>query len=91
MLPTDPLAAKFGSLGAVVSLALKYVYVAAGLMLLVMLVVGGIELMTAGADPAKAKAGYGKITASLIGFVIIFVSYFVAQIIEIVLGVRILN
>lgn len=90
MLPQDPLAGKFGNVGDVVSLALKYIYVFAGLALLVMLILGGIELMTAGADPGKAKSGYGKITAGLIGFGLVFISYFVAQIVEVVLGVKIL-
>ena len=55
-----------------------------------MLIMGGITLMTAAGDPAKSKAGYGKISAGLIGFLIIFVSYFVAQLIEVILGVKIL-
>lgn len=87
----DPLKSKFTDVGSVVSLALRYVYVFAGLMLLVLLVVGGIELMTAGADPAKAKSGYGKLVAGLIGFMLIFASYFVVQIVEVVLGVKILG
>lgn len=87
----DPVGQKFTKVGDIVSLALRYVYVLAGLLLLGLLVWGGIELMTAGADPARAKAGYGKLTAGLVGFMLIFVSYFVAQILEIVLGVRILG
>lgn len=80
---------KSGSLGEVISQALPYVYVIAGLGLLFMLISGGIELMTAAGNPGKSKSGYGKITAGLIGFVIIFVSYFVLQIVETVLGITI--
>jgi hypothetical protein len=76
--------------GQIISSLIPYVYVFSGLILLVMLIWGGITLMTAGGDPAKTKEGYGKITGGLIGFGIIFVSYFVAQIVEVILGVKIL-
>ncbi len=78
------------TLGSVVSALLPYVYVFAGLALLIMLIWGGITLMTAAGDPGKTKDGYGKITAGLIGFAIIFVAYFVAQILEVVLMIKIL-
>lgn len=89
-LPTDPLAAKFPDTGSVISQALPYVYVFAGLSLLLMLVWGGITLMTAAGNPDKAKDGWGKITGALIGFLIIFISYFVVQLIETILGIKIL-
>lgn len=91
----DPIVQKFGGngtggVGIILSNLLPYVYVAAGLYLLVLLIMGGITLMTAAGDAGKMKQGYGQITAGIIGFVIVFVSYFVAQIIQIVLGVKFL-
>ena len=78
------------SLGDIVSQLLPYVFVFAGLALFAMLVLGGVTLMTAAGDPAKSKDGYGKISSALIGFLIIFVSYFVTQLVEVILGVKIL-
>jgi len=69
---------------------LRYIYVIAGLVLLLMLISGGIGLMTSGGNPDKMKAGYGKITSALIGFLIVFISYIVAQLLETILGVDIL-
>jgi hypothetical protein len=89
-LPADPLASKFPNVGSVIGQILPYVYTIAGLALLIMLIAGGVTLMTAAGSPDKAKEGYGKITGALIGFVIIFISYFVVQLIETVLGVKIL-
>jgi hypothetical protein len=86
----DPIAGRFRNVGLLVSQLLPYVYALAGLCLLVVMVMGGLTLMTAAGDQAKTKEGYGKITAGLIGFLIIFVSYFVMQIVEVVLGVSIL-
>ena len=69
---------------------LPYIYVFAGLILLVMLIMGGLGLMTAAGNADKMKAGYGKITNALIGFLIIFVSYFVVQLVETILGIEIM-
>lgn len=89
-LPKDAVSNKFPTLGSVVSAVLPYVYVIAGLSMLLMIIAGGITLMTAGGDPAKSKEGYGKVSAGIIGFIIIFVAYFVAQIVQVVFGVKFL-
>jgi hypothetical protein len=89
----DPLKSKYTDVASVIGGPkglLAYIYVFAGLILLIMLISGGITLMTAAGDPGKAKAGYGKISSSIIGFLIIFVSYFVVQIVEVVLKIKIL-
>lgn len=86
----DPVGLKYGTLGKMVGTVLGYIYVLGGLALLVSLLLGGITLMTAGSDQAKVKEGYGRISRALIGFLIIFVSYFLAQLVEVVLGVKIL-
>jgi hypothetical protein len=84
-LPTEP--THFTDIGSIVSKLLPYIYVIAGLILLLMLVLGGIGLMTSAGNPDKSKAAMGKIKGGLIGFLIIFISYFVAKIIEVALGV----
>lgn len=78
-----------GTLGDVISALIPYIYVVAGLSMMVMLIIGGLKLMTAAGDPAKTKDGYGKITSGIVGFLIIFVSYFVVQIVELILGIKI--
>lgn len=70
--------------------AVGYVYVIAGLMLLIWLIWGGITMMTAADDQNKAAQGRGMVTNAAIGFVIIFVAYFVVQLVEVALGVKIL-
>lgn len=75
------------TIGEIVGELLPYVYVVAGLILLLMLIAGGIGLMTSAGNPDKSKAAYGKITGAVIGFLIIFVSYFIAKIAEVLLGV----
>lgn len=89
-LPTDPVAGKFSDVGDIVTTLLPYIYVVAGLILLVMLIAGGLTLMTAAGNPDKIKSGYGRITSALVGFLIIFISYIVVQLVEIIFGVAIL-
>lgn len=78
------------SLGNIFSGVLPYVYVFAGLALLLILISGGIGLMTSAGNPDKIKAGYGKITSALIGFFIVFISYIVVMLVETIFGVDIL-
>lgn len=93
-LPNYPSSVSFvfrnATLGQVVTSALQYVYVMAGLALLVTLILGGFQLLTAAGSEDNIKAGYGKIKVGLIGFIIVFVTYFVLQIVQVVFGVTIL-
>lgn len=84
-LPEDPTG--LNTIGNIFSKLLPYIYVVAGLILLLLLIAGGIGLMTSAGDPDKSKAAFGKIKGGLIGFLIIFVAYFVAKIVETILGV----
>jgi len=86
----NPIGSKYNNIGEIVNAILPYIFVVAGLILLFMLIIGGITLMTSGGNPDKTKAGYGRITQSLIGFLIIFVAYFVAQLVQVILGVKFL-
>lgn len=61
----------------------------AGLILFVMLIAGGFQMLTSASNPEAAKAGQGRITTALIGFLIIFAAYWIVQIVEIVLGINI--
>lgn len=85
-LPDDPLAQRFPDLGSVVTQALPYILTLAGIAMLFAIIWGGITLMTSGGDPAKTKEGYGKIMYGIIGFLIIFASYFIAQLVQTMLG-----
>lgn len=77
------------TVGGIFSALLPYIYVIAGLILLFMLIMGGLGLMTAAGDPKKVEASQGRITMALVGFLIIFISYFIVQLVEVMLGVKI--
>ncbi|HKB88107.1 MAG TPA: hypothetical protein VKC53_00510 [Patescibacteria group bacterium] len=76
------------SIGELISNVLPYVFGAAALMLLIYLVMGGLQLMTSRGDPKGVQMAQAKITNALIGFVIIFFSYILVNIIARIFGVN---
>jgi len=85
---------KFGdksTLGDIISSLLPYILVIAGLTLFILLIIGGFGMLTSAGSPEKMKAAQGKITSAVIGFVIIFVSYWLMRILEIIFGISILG
>lgn len=64
----------FDTPGGFIGEAVKYVFGIAGILLLVFLVMGGLQLMTSRGDPKAISAAQAKITNALIGFVILLVS-----------------
>jgi len=80
-----------GSLGGIISALVPYVFTIAGLLLLLYLIIGGFGLLTSGGDPKKMQGAKGQITNALVGFLIIFVSYWLVQIIGSILGLEIIG
>jgi len=81
----------FNSLGDFISALLPNVYIIAGLILFFLILLGGFGILTAGGNPEKLAQGSKALTAALIGFLIIFASYWIIQIIEVLTGVKIFN
>ncbi|HUV71751.1 MAG TPA: hypothetical protein VMW25_01965 [Clostridia bacterium] len=80
---------QFQTIGALVSIILKNVYTAAGVLLLVLLLFGGISIIlgAGGGDPKKTGQGQKAVVAALTGFLIIFASYWIIQIIAFITGI----
>ncbi len=77
-----------GNIGSIVSSLLNYLFPLAGILLLLYLIFGGFSLMTSGGDPKAVQGAKSKITNALIGFVIVFVAYWIVQILGTVLGIE---
>jgi hypothetical protein len=75
-------------LGGIVSALIPYLMAFAGLILFLMFLFGGFTLLTAFGNADKAKKGAGMLTSALIGFAIIFLAYWIMQLIQIMLGVK---
>lgn len=75
------------SLGRIISTVIPYLFGGAGLLLLLYLIWGGFGYMLSGGDPKAAEGAKQKITNALVGFVIIFVAYWLVQILGTVFGI----
>ena len=73
---------KFTNLASLINNALPYIFAIAGIILLLYLIWGGFDYLLSMGDPKKAEAGKGRITNALVGFLIIFVAYWVVQILN---------
>lgn len=82
---------EFTSPRGLIGYLLPYLFVFAGLILFVMLVWGGYEMLLGASDPKQQQAGQQRITAALIGFILIFASYWLAQLVEKIFGVSIVG
>lgn len=85
----NPAGFQFTDVASVVSEALKYVFPIAGLALFFMLIAGGFQLLTAAGNADAVKEGYNKILYAMVGFLIIFVAYWLVQILELILGIKV--
>lgn len=78
---------------SLISIIVKNAITVAGIIFLILLILGGFSfIMSAGSgDPKKAQQAQQTITAALIGFVVVFLSYAIVQLIQTVTGLQILN
>lgn len=83
----------YQTLGGFISVILPNVYIIAGIILFALLLFGGLGvIMGAGQDdPEKVQKGKKAITAAVIGFLVIFCSYWIIQIIDAVTGLEIIK
>lgn len=89
----DHFLTKTAGVGNFISIILSNALVAAGLILLFLLIFGGISIVIgAGQENPEAAARRKKAaSAALVGFIIIFASYWIMRIIEVLTGVSILG
>lgn len=73
----------------VINALLPYIFPAAGLVLLFMIIAGGFQLLTSAGNPESTAKGYKRILYAVIGFIVIFVSYWIIQIIQDIFGIDI--
>lgn len=89
--PNKPVATTYGTPAALISRILPQVYLFSGLILFVLLVVGGFRIITGAGDPKTIESGKKTIISAMVGFAVIFVSYWVIQIVQVITKVQIFN
>lgn len=83
----------FPDIATLISTLLPNVYMIAGVILFILLIFGGFTyIVSAGQQKQEGvQKGSKAITAAIIGFLLIFASYWIMQIIEIISGIDILQ
>lgn len=84
----DPAGFRFASsnLGQIISQALPYIFAAAGIGLLLMIIWSGYTMMLSAGDPKKLAKGRSQLTNAIIGFILVFAAYWIVQILGLVFG-----
>ena len=78
--------------GKIISRALgSFVFPIAGIILFVILVLGGFQMLTGAASSKGLEEGKQKITSAILGFIILFAAYWIAQLLELIFGIGILS
>ena len=79
---------ELSGVGQLVSLILNLAFVAAGLFLLIFFIIAGISLISGAgqSNPEKLEKGKQAATSALIGFVVVFVAYWLVKLIEQITG-----
>ena len=72
------------------SSVLKNVYIIAGIVLLFFIVIGGMGMILNAGNAEKQKQGSKTVTSAVVGFLIMFASYWLIKIIEIITGTKII-
>lgn len=87
----NPVSVSFpDGLGDVITIALPYLFIIGGLILFAMLLMGGFDIMTSMGSEEKVKGGYERIKNALIGFLLLFAVFWLAQIIQVLFKIPIL-
>lgn len=82
---------EYTGVGSLINNILPNVYIAAGLVIFFMIVLGGFTIIANAGDPHKIQEGGKTITSAIIGLVVLFASYWIIQLIQVISGVSILN
>lgn len=86
----SPVAAELASPGGVVSRLLNFLFPMAGLILFLLISWGGFEILISSADQKGMEAGKNRVTAAIIGFILLFSTYWMAQLAELIFRIKIL-
>jgi len=81
----------YTSINEFISVILPNIYILAGIILFVLIIAGGFTVITSAGNPDKQNKGGKAITGAIIGFMVIFISYWLIQIVEYVFGIKIFD
>lgn len=82
---------KLSTPGGIISEILRFAFPIAGIILFVMLILAGLKMLTGATNSKNIDEGKQMITTAVLGFIILFAAYWIAQLLEIIFGIKILG
>lgn len=79
------------TLGSLIGGLITLILVVAAIVFFFMLIVGGLRWILSGGDKASTESARNQITAALVGLVIVFGAFAIAQIVQALFGISIFN
>ncbi len=76
------------TLGNILSRATLFIFAFAGMGLLLMILMAGFTFLTSAGDPKKLAQAQGQLTNAMIGFIIIFCAFWIAQLLGTIFGIQ---
>ncbi len=80
-----------GGIYTILSVILKNLYVIAAIILFFFIFIGGLGMILNAGNAEKQKQSSQTLTSAVVGFAILFCSYWFIKLIELILGVKILQ
>lgn len=75
------------NLGDVINILIPFVMSMAGIILFIIFIWGGIDIMMSRGTADKMKSGKAKLTAGVVGFILLALSYFATKLISYIFNV----
>ncbi len=82
-----PLGNTTKTLGDILSGIFKFALPIAGIGLLIMIISAGFTLLTSAGDTKKMEKGKQTLTYAIVGFIVIFVAFWLTQLLGIIFGI----
>lgn len=77
--------------GGIINQLLIFIFPIAGFILFIMLVWAGFEIFLGGADKKTIESGKNRAIAAVVGFLLLFVSYWIAQFLAAIFKINLLG
>jgi len=82
---------EFQSVGTLISAWLPNVYILGGILVLILIIASGFMWITNAGDIKKIEESQKILTFAIMGFIFLFASYWIIQIVQVLTGIPILN
>jgi len=90
----DPISGSIYATGGIfdiVSVVIRNIYVIASIILFIFIIAGGMGMILNAGNVDKQKQSSQTLTSAVIGFLILFASYWLIRIIQVITGINLIN